>query len=46
MEFLLQLFAELVKGNENIYETKDELELAELEENQSVENIFTMMHFH
>ena len=46
MEFLLQLFAELVNGNENITETMEEMELVELEENQAAENIFTMMHFH
>ena len=46
MEFLLQLFTELVNGNENTSETFEEMELAELEENQAAENIFTMMHFH
>lgn len=46
MEFLLQLFTELVNGNENITETIDEMELVEMEENQAAENIFTMMHFH
>ncbi len=46
MEFLLQLFTELVNGNENITETIDEMELVEMEENQAAENIFTMLHFH
>ena len=46
MEFLLQLFAELVKGNENIIDIIEETEIAELEENEATENIFTLMHFH
>ncbi len=48
MEFILQLFAELIQNNENesIINSTDELELVEVEEQESVENIFGMMHFH
>ncbi len=48
MEFLLQLFAELIQADEkeNIVNTNDELELVEVEEAESIENIFGMMHFH
>jgi len=46
MEFLLQLFAEFIQGEETetITDSSNELEL--VEEQESAENIFGMMHFH
>ncbi|MGQ1786041.1 MULTISPECIES: hypothetical protein [unclassified Saccharicrinis] len=48
MEFLLQLLAELIQGNEieNSVHTNKEPEIAEVKENEELENIFGMMHFH
>ncbi|WP_154665632.1 hypothetical protein [Saccharicrinis fermentans] len=48
MEFLLQLLAELIKGNEieNTVNTIEDREIVEVEENTETQNIFGMMHFH
>lgn len=48
MEFLLQIIAEMLQSNEEEIkmETTEELELVNMEEEESIENIFGMMHFH
>ncbi|WP_158027185.1 hypothetical protein [Labilibacter marinus] len=45
MEFLLQLIAEMINVNENETQIEPSEELVTAEE-ESVENIFGMMHFH
>ncbi len=47
MEFLLQLFAELLSNNEEVVSTEErEMELLETVEVSENEDFFKIMHFH